>query len=258
MHEDVDQIGHCLRLLSRVITLIAVILAVPVILSTITAFVRNPPEVSTFHNLLGTAFRGHTIVAERTPQKSTPWQANLADPQEASATETEKSAPEGPLLVDHPRDAPPSAPSAGQNSALPMVADGADGTLPPLTANDGAPADRTDPVAPMGPASAIETEAHALSASSSWTDPAATAKTSRRRYGPHGRYNAVKCADAATPTRGRQLRRAAGRGDQQPICSTAAAITVVRRQRGRDIFSGKSNMRRGCGCPMCWARTGLR
>ena len=67
MHEDVDQIGHCLRLLSGVITLIAVILAVPVILSTITAFVRNPPEVSTFHNLLATAFRGHTIVAERTP-----------------------------------------------------------------------------------------------------------------------------------------------------------------------------------------------
>ena len=67
MHEDVDQIGHCLRLLSCVITLIAVILAVPVILSTITAFVRNSPEVSTFHNLLGTAFRGHTIVAERTP-----------------------------------------------------------------------------------------------------------------------------------------------------------------------------------------------
>ena len=171
MHEDVDQIGHCLRLLSRVITLIAVILAVPVILSTITAFVRNPPEVSTFHHLLGAAFRGQTIVAERTPQKSTPWQANLADPQEASATETEKSAPEGPLLVDHPRDAPPSAPSAGQNSALPMVADGADGTLPPLTANDGAPADRTDPVAPMRPASAIETEAHALSASAPLPGP---------------------------------------------------------------------------------------
>ena len=185
MDEDVDQIGHYVRLLNRIITLIAVILAVPVILSTITAFVRNPPKVSTFDNL-ASAFidaTGRTIIAERTPQKSTPWQANLADPQEAGATETENVAPEGSLLVDHPRDAPLFGPSAGQiaelssalaamsNSAMPMVADGADGMLPPLTANDGAPADRTDPKAAMGRAGASDAEAHALSASASLPGP---------------------------------------------------------------------------------------
>jgi hypothetical protein len=174
MHEDVDQIRHYVQLLSRIITLIAVILAVPVILSTITAFARNPPEVSTFHHLLGTAFvnaRGRTIVAERTGQESTLWHANLADPQEAGATETEKAAPEGPLPVDHPRDAPPAAPSARQNSAMQKVADGASGVVPPSMTNNGAPGDRTDHVAPVGPASATEAEAHPLSASAPLPGP---------------------------------------------------------------------------------------
>jgi hypothetical protein len=181
MHEDVDQIGHYVRLLRRIITLIAVMLAVPVILSTIAAFVRNPPKVSTFDNLASAFINatGRTTIAERTPQKSTQWQANLADPHETGAGETEKVAPEpeGPSLVDHPRDALPSTPSAGlmaetssalaatSNSAMPMVADGAHDMPLPLTANDDAAADRTDSKAAMGPAGASDAEAHALSAS---------------------------------------------------------------------------------------------
>ena len=165
MREDDDEIGHYVRLLSRIIILFAVIIAVPVILSTITAFVRNQPNVSTFHNLLATASinaPGRTTIAEPTQQQSTPRQAKLADPQEAGATE--RAAPEGPLLVDHPPDAPPSAPSVAQiadtssalaaisNSATPTVAKGAHGLPPPLAANDGAAAGRTDAVAPMEPA----------------------------------------------------------------------------------------------------------
>ena len=87
---EVDaEIVHYVRLLSRVIILFAVIIAVPVILSTITAFVRNQPKVSTFHNLLATASTnapGRAIIAEPTEQQSTPRQTKLADP-EAGATE---------------------------------------------------------------------------------------------------------------------------------------------------------------------------
>ena len=178
MREDDDEIGHYVGLLSRIIILFAVVIAVPVILWTITAFVRNQPKVSTFHNLLATASINapeRTTIAEPTQQQSTPRQAKLADRQEAGATE--RAAPEGPLLVDHPPDAPPSAPSAAQtadtssalaaisNSATPWVAKGAPGLPPPLAANDGAAAGRTDAVPPMEPAGATEAEADALSAS---------------------------------------------------------------------------------------------
>ena len=139
---------------SRILLLIAVIIAVPLILSTITAFVRNQSNVSTFHDLLATAsvnaLGRTTTIAEPTKVQSTPRQAKLADPQEAKATE--RAAPTGPLLVDYPPDAPPSAPSvthiadtssplaATSNSRPPTVAKitAADGLSPPLAPNDGA------------------------------------------------------------------------------------------------------------------------
>ena len=67
MREDYDEIGHYVRSLSRILLLIAVIIAVPLILSTITAFVRNQSNVSTFHDLLATASvngLGRTTIAE--------------------------------------------------------------------------------------------------------------------------------------------------------------------------------------------------
>src|ERR1700745_262270 len=113
MREDDDEVGHYVRLWSRIVILCAVIIAFPVILWTIPAFVRNQPKVSTFHSLLATAsinVRGRTTIAERTQQQSTPQQAS--DPQGPGAPE--RAAPEDPLVVDHPPDAPPSAPSAAQ------------------------------------------------------------------------------------------------------------------------------------------------
>ena len=183
MREDYDEIGHYVRSLSWIIILIAVIIAVPLILSTITAFVRNQSKVSTFHNLLATASvsaLGRTTIAEPTKEQATPRQAKLADPQEAKTTE--RAAPAGPLLVDHPSDAPPSAPSVAQiadtstplaatsNSATPTVAKGADGLSPPLAANDGAASDRTDAVAPMEPVGTTKAE-DALSASTPLSEP---------------------------------------------------------------------------------------
>jgi hypothetical protein len=183
MRKDDDEIGHSVRLLSRIFILFAVIIAVPVILWTFTAFVRNQPKVSAFHNLLATASinaQGRTTIAAPTQQQPTPQQAKLADPQDAGATE--RAAPE-PLLVDQPPDAPQSAPSAAQiadtssastaisNSATPMVAKEAHGLPPPLAANDGAAAGRTDAVAPVQPAGATEAEADARSASAPLPGP---------------------------------------------------------------------------------------
>jgi hypothetical protein len=177
MREDNDEIGHYVRLWSRIVILCAMIIAVPVILWTITAFVRSQPKLSTFHYLLATASINtpwRTTIAESTQQQSTPRQAS--DPQEAGAPE--RAPPEEPLLVDHPPDASPSAPSVAQmadtssaSSATPMVAEGAHGMQPPLTANDGAAGGRADAVAPMQPAPATEGEADALSGSAPLPGP---------------------------------------------------------------------------------------
>ena len=113
MREDYDEIGHYVRSLSRILLLIAVIIAVPLILSTITAFVRNQSNVSTIHDLVATASvnaLGRTTIAEPTKEQSTPRQAKWADPQEAKTTERAASA----LPVDYPPDAPPSARSVAQ------------------------------------------------------------------------------------------------------------------------------------------------
>ena len=184
MREDYDEIGHYVQSLSRILLLIAVIIAVPLILSTITAFVRNQSNVSTFHDLLATASvnaLGRTTIAEPTKEQSTPRQAKLADPQEAKTTE--RAAPAGPLPVDYPPDAPPSAPSVAQiadtssplaatsNSGTPTVAKGADGLSPPLAANDGAASERTDAVAPMKPVGTTKAEADGLSASAPLSEP---------------------------------------------------------------------------------------
>jgi hypothetical protein len=57
MRED-DSLGYYLPVLRRIIILVAVIIAVPVILWTITTFVRTyvgPPRLPTFHQLASTA-----------------------------------------------------------------------------------------------------------------------------------------------------------------------------------------------------------
>jgi hypothetical protein len=58
MREDDDNFRHYVPLLRRIIILVAVIIAVPVILWTITVFVRTymgPPRMPTFHQLASTA-----------------------------------------------------------------------------------------------------------------------------------------------------------------------------------------------------------
>ena len=228
MRENDDEIGHYLGLLRRIIILFAVIIAVPVILSTITAFIRYQvglPKLWTFHNPLAAASINapeRATIAEPTQQQSTPRQAKLADPQEAKATEG--AAPEGSLLVQHLPDAPPVAPSAVQiadtpealatisNSATPMVAKGDRGLLPPSAANDGATAGTTGA---MQPTAATEAGADVLSATAPLSG---TIPLPRPR--PHD-AGTVRTADTMLSRVPRpRPRPAAGGSDAQQITTT--------------------------------------
>ena len=166
MREDDGEIGLDVRLWSRIVILCAVIVAVPVILSTITTFVRNQPNLSTLLATASINTPGHTTIAEPTQRRSTPRQVKLADLQEVGAPE--RVALEEPLVVDHPPDRSPSAPSVAQaadtSSATPMAAEGTHVMQPPSTANDGAAAGRADAAAPVQ-SPATEREANALSGS---------------------------------------------------------------------------------------------
>jgi hypothetical protein len=171
MIKDEGELGHCVRLWSRMVILCAVIIAVPVILSAITGLARNPPNLPTLLATASINTPGHTTIAEPTQRRSTPRQIKLADLQEVGAPET--AALEEPLVADHPPDTSPSAPS------VPLTADtsSASSATPPhgmqplLSANDGTAADRADAVAPAQPAPATEGKADALSSSAPLPGP---------------------------------------------------------------------------------------
>ena len=127
MREDNDEFRHYLPLLRRIIILVAVITAVPVILWTITAFVRTyvgPPKVPTFHQLAATASINAPVSNANADasarQQTASQQAKLAVPSSATAdaramaTEARDSAlaPKGPLLGDRAPESDANAPAA--------------------------------------------------------------------------------------------------------------------------------------------------
>jgi hypothetical protein len=138
MRED-DDFGHYVPLLRRMIILVAVIVAVPVILWTITVFVRTyvgPPHIPTFHQLASTASinapssgTGAEAVAQLQPGTAdgsgaaVQGQATVADARDGAA-------PKGSMLSDQSADA--SAPGASRTSDP-------SGVFPPspLAATDG-------------------------------------------------------------------------------------------------------------------------
>jgi len=127
MRED-DEFVHYVPILRRIIILVAVITAVPVVLWTITAFVRAyvaPAKIPTFHQLASTASFNtptNSISAKAAGDRPAPAaeQSKLPDPHpatiEARTTVADASdsstAPKGPLLGDH-------APRAAANTTAP-------------------------------------------------------------------------------------------------------------------------------------------
>jgi hypothetical protein len=135
MREDEDQFRYYVPLLRRIIILVAVITAIPVILWTITAFVRTyvaPPKVPTFRPMTATA----SIAVPPVPDKigKPPAQGAVAQPPspmpEGRAAANDAPGAKGPLLADRMAD-------VTGNAGAPKLAE-----LAPA-----APADATPPAA---------------------------------------------------------------------------------------------------------------
>lgn len=149
MREDDDEFRHYVPLLRRIIILVAVITAVPVVLWTITTFVRTyvgPPKFPTFHQLASSASintPNAPAAPDGTAELKAAMQAKLAS-QSAAPTNgapDAATAPKGPLLNDRAPDgnvnaaaqAPPQ--TADTSGALPAppppAAVGGDNVFPP-------------------------------------------------------------------------------------------------------------------------------
>ena len=133
MRED-DEFRHFVPLLRRIIILVAVIIAVPVILWTITAFVRTyvgPPHIPTFHQLASTASINAppaNASPEATAQLQTAMQqagmTNSASSSVADARASDAAATKGSLLSD--RGTEGDATAQGTPRAEVFRADGRD------------------------------------------------------------------------------------------------------------------------------------
>jgi hypothetical protein len=122
MRED-DDFRHYVPLLRRIIILVAVIIAVPVILWTITVFVRTyvgPPHMPTFHQLASTASinapsaRSGSEAAGQSSQGAADGSGPIV---EASATATDArdgAAPKGSMLGDRSADGDAGASGAAR------------------------------------------------------------------------------------------------------------------------------------------------
>jgi hypothetical protein len=121
MREDEDQFRYYVPLLRRIIILVAVITAIPVMLWTITAFVRTyvaPPKLPAFRQMTATASTTAPPIPDSSgklgavPQAAAP--AQSPPPMvEARATATDARdalpAAKGALLAEPPADASPGA-----------------------------------------------------------------------------------------------------------------------------------------------------
>jgi hypothetical protein len=185
MREDDEEFRHYVPLLRRIIILVTVITAVPVVLWTITAFVRTyvgPPKIPTFHQLASTASinaPAGTATPDGTAQLQAAMQAKLTNQSAATASDARdpSAAPKGSLLGDRapegdanaatqgaPRTAEASAaqPMAQRSAMAPRGAD----VFPPspLAAPDNATPGSIGALAAAQPA-AMDPAADALPAS---------------------------------------------------------------------------------------------
>jgi hypothetical protein len=142
MRED-DDFRHYVPLLRRIIILVAVIIAVPVILWTITVFVRTyvgPPHMPTFHQLASTASinapsaRSGSEAAAQSSQGATDGSGPIVEARATASDARDGAAPKGSMSGDRSADGDAGA------SGAPRAGDAA-GVFPPspLAAPDGTP-----------------------------------------------------------------------------------------------------------------------
>jgi hypothetical protein len=166
MREDEDQFRYYVPLLRRIIILVAVITAIPVILWTITAFVRTyvaPPKVPTFRPMTATA----SIAVPPVPDTigKPPAQGAMAQPPSAmpearaAANDARDTAPgaKGALLADRMADVTGNAGAprvaeltpAAPADATPRAADGVTPGAPNASAPGGPAMSAQMPTPPM-------------------------------------------------------------------------------------------------------------
>ena len=159
MRED-DGLGHYVPILRRIIVLVAVIIAVPVILWTITIFVRTyvgPPRLPTFHQLVSTASINAPSEGAVATQDVTPGSRPIVEAN-ASTDPADSTMPTG-STGDRTADQD-SAPGASRTSVFPPS---------PLAASDGNPA--TGALASAQPAASAYDTSDSLSASPPLSGP---------------------------------------------------------------------------------------
>jgi hypothetical protein len=207
MREDDDEFRHYVPLLRRIIILVAVITAVPVVLWTITAFVRTyvgPPKIPTFHQLASSASINAPATTPAAPATSdgtaelkAAMQARLAS-QSAAATsgaQDAPAAPKGPLLSDHAPDGDTG--TAAQDPARTADTSGAPPMAPPSAMARG---DNLFPPSPVAapdnatPATVAAAEAQPEEAYDLPPAPPLSGPVPLPRHRPHN-IDAVRTAD---------------------------------------------------------------
>jgi hypothetical protein len=227
MHNDDNRLHRFVPLLRRVIILLAVLAATPVVLWMITAFVRayvGPPKVPAFHQLASTAPIAVPATAAAStansdpPTAAAPAQTNVADitasttavPTAASDARDVPS-PKGSLLSDRPADGSPSA-----SANLPTTAPAPPPTLQPPTPPSAAvpivtttqsPSSSPAPAPQQPPASAATADAAQPAAAPEQSadamppSPPLTGKIPLPRHRPRGLgdANLMRIAQGAVP-----------------------------------------------------------
>ena len=140
MREDDEEFRHYVPLLRRIIILVAVITAVPVVLWTITAFVRTyvgPPKIPTFHQLASTAsinVPAGTATPDGTAQLQAAMQAKLTNQSAATASDARdpSAAPKGmtPMRIPGRTRNGASSGKALRSSAFPRCTSASAARLP--------------------------------------------------------------------------------------------------------------------------------
>jgi hypothetical protein len=206
MRDDDGEFRRYVPLLRRIIILVAVITTVPMVLWTITAFVRTyvgPPRLPSFHQLastasINTASPPAAAMPDGTAELKAAMQAKLASQSAATTTGAgdQPAAPKGPMLSDHAPDGDASAAAQGAPATsdtpgaqqMAVAAQGA-GVLPPspLTA-----AENANPGSIAATSAATDGNAEALPPTAPLTGPVPLP-----RHRPREAGGLVRTADVA-------------------------------------------------------------
>jgi hypothetical protein len=233
---DDDDFGHYVPVLRRIIILVAVITAIPVVLWTITAFVRtyiSAPKIPTFHQLAASAStnapssasaKDNSINLPRPASEEAKKSAPVSVAVEARTTATDAhdagAALKGPLLGDH---VPEDAAATGTAASPPAMsgqktADLSPAALPAaMPAEPPAPPTATTAATPDSPptslAASVEPSA-AASAPPTDTGPVMAAATPLTAPIPLPRHrpHIVAAAETAPATPMAQTTRMASNG----------------------------------------------